>query len=161
MNPGSVSAVRQGDGDLRIFRRRERCHDWHGRRLHLARSCATGDYTVQASAPNLVLPQPVKVTMGSAMTILNLQLHVAASAQQVTIRDSTGPSVSTEASNNASALVISGDALDALADDPDDLQADLQVLPIGRALARAARRFLSMVSVVDSFPPRVQSARSG
>ena len=39
-----------------------------------------------------------------------------------------GPSVSTDAANNASALVLQGDDLDALSDDPNDLQADLQAL---------------------------------
>ena len=87
-----------------------------------------GDYTVQAAATNLVLPQPVRLSLTSASSALNLQLRVAATAQQVTVRDNIGPSVGTEASNNASALIISGDALDALADDPDDLQADLQAL---------------------------------
>ena len=57
------------------------------------------------------MAQPVKLTLNSAVTTLNLQLHVAATTQQLTIRDSTGPSVSTDASTNASALVISGDSL--------------------------------------------------
>src|SRR5208283_205433 len=39
-----------------------------------------------------------------------------------------GPTVSTAAANNASAVVLTGDDLDALADNPDDLLADLQAL---------------------------------
>ncbi len=40
----------------------------------------------------------------------------------------SAPTVSTEASNNAGALVLRGSDLDALPDDPDDLQSDLQAL---------------------------------
>ena len=89
---------------------------------------APGNYTVQATAPSLGLPQPMKVTVGSAAMTLNLRLLVATTTQQVTIRDNAGPAITTDASTNASAIVLTGDSLDALADDPDDLQADLQAL---------------------------------
>ncbi len=42
--------------------------------------------------------------------------------------ENAGPTVSTEASNNASAMVLTGSDLDALSDNPDDLLADLQAL---------------------------------
>jgi hypothetical protein len=89
---------------------------------------APGDYTVQASAPELGLPQPVKIALKSGPQTLNLQLKVASTAQQVTVEANSGPTVSTEAANNASALVLRGADLDALSDDPDDLQADLMAL---------------------------------
>jgi hypothetical protein len=95
---------------------------------YLIANLSPGDYSVQASSPNLTQTQPVRINLGSAIIVVNLQLHVATMTQQVTIRDSVGPAVSTEASSNASALVIAGDSLDSLADDPDDLQADLQAL---------------------------------
>jgi len=44
------------------------------------------------------------------------------------VEDSAGPSVSTEASNNASAVILRGADLDALPDDPDDLAEALQAL---------------------------------
>src|SRR5579862_1169314 len=37
---------------------------------------AMGDYTVQATAPNLSLPQPAQVSVRSASQILDLQLKV-------------------------------------------------------------------------------------
>jgi hypothetical protein len=58
--------------------------------------------------------------------MLNLQLRVAVTTQQITV-ESTAP-LSAEASNNASATIINGKDLDALSDDPEDLQADLQAL---------------------------------
>jgi Carboxypeptidase regulatory-like domain len=86
-----------------------------------------GDYTVQASAPNLVLPQPAKVAVDTGIQTLNLQLRVTVTTQQITIEESLAQ-VSTDASNNASAVILKGKDLDALSDDPEDLQTDLQAL---------------------------------
>jgi hypothetical protein len=89
---------------------------------------APGDYSIEASAPDLALPHPVRVAVESGWRILNLQLKVVAAAQHMTVEESGGPRVATEASSNASALVIRGQDLQALADSPEDLQADLQAL---------------------------------
>jgi hypothetical protein len=88
-----------------------------------------GDYTVLASAPDLVLPQPAKVFLSTGSRTLNLQLKVAATVQQITVEeDRAAPTVSVEAANNAGAVVLKGADLDALADDREDLQADLLAL---------------------------------
>jgi hypothetical protein len=55
-------------------------------------------------------------------------LKIAASKQEVNVRDDAGPAISTDASSNANALVLTGNDLDALGDSPEDLQADLQAL---------------------------------
>src|SRR5205807_4720622 len=73
-------------------------------------------------------PQPIQVVLRAVNQVLNLQLKVAATAQQVTVRENAGPAVSADPSNSASALVLRGDDLQALSDDPDDLAADLQAL---------------------------------
>jgi hypothetical protein len=87
-----------------------------------------GDYSIQASAPDLAMAEAVKIAVRTGTQVLNVQLKVAATTQQVTVRDNIGPAVSTEAASNASALVLKGDDLEALGDDPEDLQADLQAL---------------------------------
>ena len=87
-----------------------------------------GTYTAQASAPGLGLRQTVTVASPTGTQVLNLTLNVVAEKQQVTVEDTSGPSVGTEASANASAVVLRGADLDALSDDPDDLAADLQAL---------------------------------
>ena len=87
-----------------------------------------GSYTVQASAPGLVLRQPAKISTQAAYQTLNLLLSVAMEKQEVTVAENGGPTVSTEAANNASAVVIRGSDLNALSDNPDDLAADLQAL---------------------------------
>ena len=68
------------------------------------------------------------ISLQPGSTTLNLQLKVLATAQRVTVEETAGPAVSTEASNNASAVVLHGDDLQALSDDPEDLMADLQAL---------------------------------
>ena len=89
---------------------------------------AAGDYIVEAAAPSLTLQEPVKITLKSGVQTLDLQLSVVLSEQQVTVQDNGRPIVSTEPSNNASAIVLRGNDLQALADNPEDLQADLLAL---------------------------------
>lgn len=85
-------------------------------------------YVVQASAPNLALPEPAKVSLKSGVVTLNLQLNVVLASQHVEVQGTEGPAVSTAAGSNASALVLRGSDLQALSDDPEDLAADLQAL---------------------------------
>lgn len=88
-----------------------------------------GDYTIQATAPQLGLPSPARLslTSGSRAT-LDLQLKVVATTQRLDVPDETNPAVSADAASNASAVVLKGKDLDALADNPEDLAADLEAL---------------------------------
>ena len=86
-----------------------------------------GEYTVQASAPELSVA-PRKVTLAAGAQSLNLMLTVASISERVTVQDSSGPALTTDSSNNASAVVLRGADLEALSDDPDDLAADLAAL---------------------------------
>ncbi len=90
----------------------------------------SGQYTVQASSPGLEQAQPatVNIPSGPQAIALNLQLRVAAEKQEVTVQENPGPMLSVDPSQNAGVLVLRGADLDALSDDPDDLQADLQAL---------------------------------
>jgi hypothetical protein len=89
-----------------------------------------GAYTVQASSPGLQQLKPASVELrgGTQTATLDLQLTVAAEKQEVTVQENAGPQVSVDPSQNAGALVLRGADLQALSDDPDDLQADLQAL---------------------------------
>jgi hypothetical protein len=89
---------------------------------------APGQYTVQASAPQLVQAQPARIALQAGTQELNLMLRVASLAEKVTVAENGAPVVSIDSANNASALVLTGADLDALPDDPDDLAADLQAL---------------------------------
>lgn len=88
-----------------------------------------GSYVVKVSAPGLSLAQPTTIELKAASQTLNFELQVASQQDEVTVGDTAaGQTVSTDANNNASALVLKGDDLQALADNPDDLAADLQAL---------------------------------
>src|SRR6202142_2742719 len=98
----------------------------------------TGSYTMTGLAPATyavriaaagfgVFRGKVDIASGRVAT-LDASLEVALEKQEVTVEAESKPTVSTEASNNAAALVLRGSDLDALADDPDDMEADLQAL---------------------------------
>src|ERR1017187_138844 len=87
-----------------------------------------GDYTVQASAPELSLAKPARVTLLPGSQTLNLTLQVASLSEKVTVQDTSGQALTTDSSSSASAVVLRGADLDALSDDPDDLAADLAAL---------------------------------
>jgi hypothetical protein len=88
-----------------------------------------GKYTLQATSPGLQQAQPFPIDLTASPSVTaNLQLQVAAEKQEVTVQENAGPQISTDPSQNAGALVLRGADLQALSDDPDDLQADLQAL---------------------------------
>ncbi len=87
-----------------------------------------GDYSLQASTPALALAQPLRLTLDGGTRTLNLQLKLTATKQEITVSGNDAPTVTTDVANNASAMVIKGKDLDALSDDPEDLQTDLQAL---------------------------------
>ncbi len=88
-----------------------------------------GKYTIQATSPGLQQAQPFAVDLSASPTATaNLQLQVAAEKQEVTVQENPGPAISVDPTQNAGALVLRGADLQALSDDPDDLQADLQAL---------------------------------
>ena len=62
------------------------------------------------------------------MQTLRLDLKIAMTQQQTTVQDDAESGVSTESARNASALVLRGQDLQVLADDPEDLATDLQAL---------------------------------
>src|SRR5580658_1062980 len=89
----------------------------------------SGQYSVVATSPGLQQAQPFAVDLSaSPNATANIQLQVAAEKQEVTVQENAGPQVSVDPSQNAGALVLRGTDLQALSDDPDDLQADLQAL---------------------------------
>ena len=89
---------------------------------------APGQYTVRVTYPGFSPVQQV-VTIASGSTIqLPIRIKVSAEKEEVTVQGEAGPSLSVEPDNNATALVIKGEDLAALPDDPDDLEDALQAL---------------------------------
>jgi hypothetical protein len=86
-----------------------------------------GAYTVSVSAKGFTAATlPVEIAAGQDKK-LDFPLQIATKEEEVTV-ESEGAKVSTNPENNASTLVISGKDLDALSDDPDELQSELQAL---------------------------------
>jgi hypothetical protein len=87
-----------------------------------------GDYTLSVTYPGFnVYTKTVTVAAGGTVTV-PVQLSVLTEKQEITVQGEAGPTVSVEPDNNVGALVIKGDDLMALPDDPDDLSDALQAL---------------------------------
>src|ERR1051326_1453901 len=89
---------------------------------------APGDWSVLASSPGLTQQSPSKISISSGAQTLNLVLRVTLEKQEVTVQEQSNNTVTLDPSNNAGAIVLKGEDLDALSDDPDDLAQDLQAL---------------------------------
>ncbi len=89
---------------------------------------AAGTYIVTASAHGFAAsaPKAVTVTAGQSRQF-DLSLQIEVEKQQVQV-DSESTTVDTSPDDNANAIVIKGKDLDALSDDPDELQSELQAL---------------------------------
>lgn len=97
---------------------------------YVFRGVAPGTYTVSATYAGLQQEgaKSVTVVAGQAATG-DIVMTVQTQRQEVTVTDTSGANtVSTQPENNATALVLRQEDLDALPDDPDDLQADLEAL---------------------------------
>jgi hypothetical protein len=89
---------------------------------------APGNYKVEIFAKGFApfAQEGVQVAAGQIQQI-NAALEIEVQQQQVTVTDQSG-ALDVSPSNNAGAIVINGAALDALPDDPDELQTDLTAL---------------------------------
>jgi hypothetical protein len=89
---------------------------------------APGSYTITVTAQGLALAQLQVVTVSAGhATLQNLALSIAIEQQQVTVSEQDA-GLDTSPDNNANAIVIKGKDLDALSDDPDQLQDELNAL---------------------------------
>src|SRR5215471_6349350 len=91
------------------------------------KNLAPGKYTVSVSAKGFrTLTSTVEIAGGQEKS-LNFPLEIAAQEEKVVV-ESEGAKVSVNSDNNASTVVLTGKDLDALSDDPDELQSELQAL---------------------------------
>jgi hypothetical protein len=89
---------------------------------------APGKYTVRAINAGFAMFETPDVEITSSKPVqLDITLKVAIEEQKVTIA-ADNRELSTEPENNAGAVVLKGEDIDALPDDPDDLAAALQAL---------------------------------
>ncbi len=89
---------------------------------------APGQYTLTLNFPGFApVNKPVTIAAGAPVQV-PIQLALSEEKQQITVSGDAGPTVSVEPENNATALVIQGQDLQSLPDDPDDLASALQAL---------------------------------
>lgn len=93
------------------------------------KALAPGSYTVTATAKGFqpAVEQSVPVAAGETKQF-DLALNIAVEQEKVEVEGEDAPQVSINPSQNASAIVIQGKDLEALPDDPDELQSDLEAL---------------------------------
>ncbi len=88
-----------------------------------------GSYVIQATFEGFApfVSQPISLAAGQIKNV-DIKMAIEAAQQQVVVTEEEGPTVSTDAENNASAMVLKGADLDALSDDPDELSNELTAL---------------------------------
>jgi hypothetical protein len=91
------------------------------------KNLAPGKYNLAVTAKGFSPYQLTDVIVPAEGQTLDAQLDIQAEKQQVTVEDQ-GTDVEVSASHNASQTVIKGKDLEALSDDPDELQNELDAL---------------------------------
>ena len=86
-----------------------------------------GKYTLNVVAQGFAVYENDNVVDRRPAAALNVPLTIEVEEQKIQVSD-TAPTVDVNPANNAGAIVISGKELDALPDDPDELQTDLKAL---------------------------------
>ncbi len=119
--PGAQVSVASGSGSTRALKS-------NGQGVFEAASLVPGRYTVTVRAKGFAekVTPDVMVTAGGTAVVKDLALEASTTTEVNVNADTT--TLSTDPDNNASALVIKGKDLDALSDDPDDLQNELTAL---------------------------------
>jgi carboxypeptidase family protein len=93
------------------------------------RGLPAGSYVIQANYQGFApfVSTPIPLANGQSKNV-DVKMAIEAADVQVVVTDEGGPTVSTEAGANASAIVLKGADLDALSDDPDELSNELSAL---------------------------------
>ena len=90
---------------------------------------ASGKYGVKVIAEGFAAFESSNVEILAAqIQKLDVPLTIEVREEKVTVTDQAAAALDTNPANNAGAIVLQGKDLEALSDDPDDLQSDLQAL---------------------------------
>ena len=91
------------------------------------KSLPPGKYVLTVAAAGFTLYENDNVEITNQPLRLNVTMAIEVETQKVQVSD-TAPTVDVNPNNNAGAIIISGKELEALPDDPDELQSDLEAL---------------------------------
>jgi hypothetical protein len=87
-----------------------------------------GKYAVSARAKGFTTYTQPDVVVTAGQTQFDIPLDIEVEKENIQVQGDSGAEVQVSPSGNASALVLQGEDLEALPDDPDELQQDLQAL---------------------------------
>src|SRR6266704_2417043 len=120
--------------------------------LYEFKSLPAGKYTLTVAAPGFTLYQNENVVIADQPLRLNDAMTIEVETQKVQVSDSA-PTIDVNPSSNAGAIVISGKELEALPDDPDELQSDLQALAGPSAGPNGGQMYIDGVTA-GQLPPK-------
>ena len=113
---------------------------------------APGTYSLDVSAEGFAPLTASNIVVSGKAILHNLTLEIPVEQQQVEVTETT-TGVNTVAEGNASSIVIKGSDLNALSDDPDQLQSELQELAGPSAGPNGAQFFIDGFSG-GQLPPK-------
>src|SRR5580658_6729595 len=99
----------------------------NGQGFYEFKSLPAGKYIFTIAAQGFTLFENDNVVIADQPLRLNVPMAIEVQTQKVQVSD-TAPTIDVNPSNNAGAITISGKELEALPDDPDELQSDLEAL---------------------------------
>jgi hypothetical protein len=89
---------------------------------------AAGKYKIDVIAPGFAMLSKTDIVLtGGQITRVNVALTIQVQQEKVVVNDTT-TQVDVNPANNANTIVLQGKDLEALSDDPDELQSELQAL---------------------------------
>jgi len=99
----------------------------NGQGTYEFKSLAPGKYSLTVVAQGFALYENDSIVIADQPLRLNVSLTIEVEAEKVQVSESA-PTIDVNPASNAGAIVISGKELEALPDDPDELQSDLEAL---------------------------------
>src|SRR5258707_2253162 len=97
--------------------------------IYELKNLAPGKYDVKVISEGFAAFETSNVEILSGQTQkLDVPLTIEVREEKVSVTDQAAAALDTNPANNAGAIVLQGKDLEALSDDPDDLQSDLQAL---------------------------------
>src|ERR1700686_617251 len=97
--------------------------------IYEVKNLVPGKYGVKVVAQGFALFESSNVQiLPGQIQKLDVPLTIEVREEKVTVPDQAAAALDTNPANNAGAIVLQGKDLEALSDDPDDLQSDLQAL---------------------------------
>src|SRR5207244_3141846 len=99
----------------------------NGQGVYEFKNLPPGKYTLNIISQGFALYENANVDVADKPLRLNVSMVIEVPEQKIQVSE-TAPTIDVNPGNNAGAIVISGEALEALPDDPDELQSDLEAL---------------------------------